>query len=225
VGNADIVGDVRGLIVFDLDGTLIDSRRDLADAANALIVERGGTPLAEAAIGRMVGDGAAMLVRRALTAAALPQDESSLPRFLQLYDERLLRTTRPYPGMLEALAVLQPLGRLAVLTNKPLRHSEALLRALDLAPFFADVIGGDGPLPRKPDPRGLTHLMNAHAFPPRRTILVGDSPVDAATARSAHTLFCVARYGFGAEGGVADADASVDAPSDLPSALEELLTR
>ncbi|MGH6693646.1 MAG: HAD family hydrolase [Gammaproteobacteria bacterium] len=218
------MGDVRGLIVFDLDGTLIDSRRDLADAANALIVERGGAPLAEDAIGRMVGDGAAMLVRRALTAASLAPDDSSLARFLQLYDERLLRTTRPYPGIADALAALQPLGVLGVFTNKPLHHSETLLRALDLAPFFATVIGGDGPFPRKPDPQGLRHLMTAHRAASGRTVLVGDSPIDAATARNAGTRFCLARYGFGAadaRGG--DADASVEAPSQLAEAISQLL--
>jgi phosphoglycolate phosphatase len=213
------------LIVFDLDGTLIDSRRDLADAANALIQERGGTPLPEEAIGRMVGDGAAMLVRRASTAARVPLDDASLSRFLQLYDERLLRTTRPYPGMLDALAAIRSFGVLAVLTNKPLRHSEALLRALDLAPFFASVIGGDGPFPRKPDPRSLQHLMAQHAVPPHRTILVGDSAVDAATARGATTRFCLARYGFGAEAAAIEAEAAVELPTQLPPAIAQLLTR
>ena len=102
------MGDLRRLIVFDLDGTLVDSRRDLADAANALIIERGGTPLPEEAIGRMVGDGAAMLVRRALSAAGLAPGDTSLPRFLELYDTRLLRTTRAYPGIPEALQAIRP---------------------------------------------------------------------------------------------------------------------
>ena len=225
MGNADIVGDLRGLIVFDLDGTLVDSRRDLADAANALVAERGGAPLSEHAIGRMVGDGAAMLVRRALTAAGLPLDESSLPRFLKLYDERLLRTTRPYPGMLDALAALGPLGPLAVLTNKPRQHSETLLDALDLAPFFATVIGGDGPFARKPDPEGLRHLLTLHDVRPERTVLVGDSPIDAATALAAGTRFCLARYGFGGPDGSFAADASVGAPPELPDAIRRLLTR
>lgn len=217
------MGDLRGLIVFDLDGTLIDSRRDLADAANALVRERGGTPLSEEAVGRMVGDGAAMLVRRVLTAARLSQDDSSLPRFLELYDARLLQTTRPYPGMREALDAIRPLGVLAVLTNKPLRHSETILRALDLAPLFATVVGGDGPFARKPDPGSLQHLMTAHDAPPRRTVLVGDSPIDAATARAAGTLFCLARYGFGAEGAQIGAGAGVDAPAGLPVAIAQLL--
>jgi phosphoglycolate phosphatase len=223
VGNADIVGDLRGLIVFDLDGTLIDSRRDLADAANALIQERGGMPLPVEAVGRMVGDGAAMLVQRALAAADVAQDERSLPRFLHLYEERLLRTTRPYPGMLEALAAIRSLGALAVLTNKPLRHSEALLDALGLAPFFASVVGGDGPFPRKPDPRGLQHLMAEHGLSSDRTILVGDSPIDAATARNAGTRFCLARYGFGTPDDFAPVGAGVETAADLPATLIQLL--
>ena len=86
------------LVVFDLDGTLIDSRRDLTDSANPLIVERGGRPLAEADIARMVGEGAALLVRRALTAASLPFADADVGRFLEIYDGRMLETTRPYPA-------------------------------------------------------------------------------------------------------------------------------
>ncbi|HEY5617439.1 MAG TPA: HAD hydrolase-like protein [Vicinamibacterales bacterium] len=212
------------LIVFDLDGTLIDSRRDLADAANALIRERGGTVLAEETIGRMVGDGAAALVRRALTAAGIPPDESSLPRFLELYDARLLRTTHLYSGITEALHAVQRYGVLAVLTNKPLDHTRRLLAALDLAQFFATVIGGDGPFPRKPDPQGLRHLMGVHRVPASRTVLVGDSHVDAATAQAAGAAFCRARYGFGAGDPASAADVGVDAPAALPSAILTLLT-
>lgn len=224
MGNADIVGDLRGLIVFDLDGTLVDSRRDLADAANALILERGGAPLAEDAIGRMVGDGAAMLVARALAAAGLPPDEASLPRFLALYDARLLRTTRPYPGTIEALEAIGPMGVRAVLTNKPRRQSQTILRALGLSSFFATVVGGDGPFPRKPDPGSLRHLMAEHGTPPGRTILVGDSPIDEATARNAAARFCLARYGFGAETVAGGAEAEASTPAELPGVISRLLT-
>ncbi|MGH9257911.1 MAG: HAD family hydrolase [Vicinamibacterales bacterium] len=213
------------LIVFDLDGTLIDSRRDLADAANALIREHGGVALAEETIGRMVGDGAAALVRRALTAARVPPEESCLPRFLELYDARLLRTTRPYSGIPDALHVVQRYGVLAVLTNKPLDHTRKLLTALDLAPFFATVVGGDGPLPRKPDPRGLRHLMAQHGVAPTRTILVGDSQIDAATASAAGALFCWARYGFGALDAASAAVIGADTPADLPAAVVTLLKK
>ena len=99
MGDADVLGHLHRLIVFDLDGTLIDSRQDLVDSANALIVERGGRPLAAEVIARMVGEGAATLVRRALEAANLTADSASVPRFLELYGARLLDTTRPYPGI------------------------------------------------------------------------------------------------------------------------------
>lgn len=217
------MGDVRGLIVFDLDGTLIDSRRDLADAANALIFESGGAPLPEETIGRMVGDGAAALVRRALAAAAVPLDESSLPRFLELYDARLLRTTRPYSGIIEALQAVQRFGVLAVLTNKPLAHTRKLLVALDLASFFSTVIGGDGPFARKPDPGALQHLMVEHAIPAEKTILVGDSRIDAATADAAGARFCWARYGFGASDMSPVPTTAADRPANLPAAIIALL--
>lgn len=221
------MGHVRRLIVFDLDGTLIDSRRDLADAANALIAERGGHPLPETAIAAMVGEGAALLVRRALNAAGLPFDDTSVPSFLALYDERLVHHTRPYPGIREALDALAPLGPLAVLTNKPLAPTRRLLEAFDLAPLMAAVLGGDGPLPRKPDPASLRHLMTQQATSPERTVLVGDSRIDFETARAAGTHVCLTRWGFGYEGfpiaSLRGDEALVDRPADLPAAIERLL--
>ena len=194
------MGDVRRLIVFDLDGTLVDSRRDLADAANALIRERGGAPLPEDAIGRMVGEGARVLVERALTAAGLAVDASSLPRFLDLYDERLLNTTAPYPGIPQTLETLASYATIAVLTNKPLAPSLRILDALALSRSIAATVGGDGPFPKKPDPAALLHLMQRFSASPRATAMVGDSWIDRETARRAGTAICLARYGFGYEG-------------------------
>lgn len=186
------------LIVFDLDGTLVDSRRDLADAANALIVERGGTPLTLDAIASMVGEGAGLLVRRALAAAGLDAGlEGSVDRFLQLYDGRLLAHTRPYPGVRDTLESLAGSHDLAVLTNKPARASCEILDGLGLIGFFAEVYGGDGPHARKPDPAGLRGLMAAHRVDPAATVMVGDSRIDLETARAAGTGLCIARYGFG----------------------------
>jgi phosphoglycolate phosphatase len=142
------VGDVRRLIVFDLDGTLIDSRADLAESANALIAERGGSRLSEHEIGQMVGGGAALLVKRAFAAAGLPLDETSVPRFLELYDERLLATTRPYPGVLDALDAVTTLGHIAVLTNKPLAPTRRLLEALGLSRHGAVAVGRISPKAR-----------------------------------------------------------------------------
>jgi phosphoglycolate phosphatase len=186
------------LIVFDLDGTLIDSRQDLADAANALIVERGGTPLPVDAVTRMVGEGAALLVRRALTAAGLEPDlDRALPRFLELYDARLLAHTRLYPGTREALDAIAPRATMAVLTNKPQQPTEIILRGLHVHGYFAHVIGGDTPLGRKPDPAGLRHLMAAAKSSVGETVLVGDSAIDLRTARAAGVAVCLVEYGFG----------------------------
>ena len=186
------------LVVFDLDGTLIDSRQDLADAANALIVERGGAPLPVDAVTSMVGEGAALLVRRALTAAGLTPDlDTALPRFLELYDERLLANTRLYPGTAEALDALAPRAVLAVLTNKPQRPTEAILRGLNMDRYFPHVIGGDTPFGRKPDPAGLQHLMSITAASTAETVLVGDSAIDLRTARAAGVGICLVKYGFG----------------------------
>ncbi len=147
------------LFVFDLDGTLVDSLRDLADSANEVLVSYGAAPLEIATIGGMVGDGAATLVARACVAAGIaPRD--ALARFLEIYDARLLTHTRPYEGMPDVIATLGRSASLAVLTNKPLGATRRILAGLDLAKFFDEdaVIGGDGPWPRKPDTAGLLHL-------------------------------------------------------------------
>lgn len=189
------------LIAFDLDGTLVDSRRDLAESANAVLQASDCAPLAEAAIGRMVGDGAATLVARAFQAAGCPQPADALERFLDVYNRRLLRHTRPYDGIPELLAALQPMASLAVLTNKPLAATRTILDGLGLTSFFrGGVIGGDGPYPRKPDPAGLARLMAEAVAPADATLLVGDSIFDFRTARAAAAHCCLARYGFGFEG-------------------------
>jgi len=221
------VGDIHRLIVFDLDGTLIDSRQDLADAANALIVERGGRPLPSDAVGRMVGEGAAMLVRRALDAAGLPLDAASVPRFLELYDERLLRTTYVYPGLLSVVEELAQRSALAIVTNKPLAPTSTLVEALGLQPFFRTVIGGDGPFPRKPDPSSLRHLMEKYGTTARQTVLVGDSTIDFETARAAGTPICLVRFGFGYEtfpaAQLRGDEGLADDPGQLPAIIEQLL--
>jgi phosphoglycolate phosphatase len=189
---------VTRFIVFDLDGTLVDSRRDLANAANALITELGGTPLPEEAVAAMVGEGAAILVRRALIASGLDASTpAALSRFLDLYDERLLEHTRPYDGIFEVLQSLHARVPIAVLTNKPQAATEKLLAGLQLASYFRDVIGGDTPLGRKPGPAGLLELARRAGVPPSETVLVGDSPIDFETARAAGCGLVLVRYGFG----------------------------
>jgi phosphoglycolate phosphatase len=208
------------LFVFDLDGTLVDSLRDLADSANELLASYGAAPLETATIGAMVGDGAARLVARACAAAGIaPRD--ALARFLELYDARLLTHTRPYDRMPEVIAALGRTASLAVLTNKPLGATRRILAGLDLAKFFDDdaVIGGDGPWPRKPDPAGLLHLCERAAVAPADALLVGDSHVDWRTARDAGTAICLARYGFGFPGFPSDTldgrELLIDTPAEL----------
>jgi phosphoglycolate phosphatase len=210
------------LIVFDLDGTLIDSRRDIADAANALLRECGADVLREDRIGRMVGDGAATLVARAFAASGVEPPADALERFVAIYGRALLNHTRAYDGILEALTALSARAPLALLTNKPLAATRRILEGLDLARFFdADaVIGGDGPFPRKPDPAGLRHLAARVGAAQNDTVLVGDSIIDWRTAKAASASICMARYGFGFEGFPVEAlqpgDRLIDHPSQLP---------
>jgi phosphoglycolate phosphatase len=209
------------LIVFDLDGTLIDSRQDIADAANELLRSCGAEPLPDERIGRMVGDGAATLVARAFAASGLERPADALDRFLAIYDRRLLDHTRPYAGIPDALMALQSHALLAVLTNKPLAATRRILAGLDLERFFdADaVVGGDGPFPRKPDPRGLLHLAARAGVPHHDTLLVGDSIIDWRTARQASASICLVRYGFGFDGfpveEMAPGDRVIDSPAEL----------
>ena len=187
------------LFVFDLDGTLVDSLHDLADSANALLIECGAEPLDEAAIGGMVGEGAAMLVARAFAAVTVSAPADALQRFLAIYETKLLNHTRAYAGIPETLTALRVRAALAVLTNKPRVATERILAGLNLDGFFAGdaVIGGDGPFPRKPDPAGLVHLCARFGVSARETTMVGDSAVDWRTARNAGTRLCLASYGFG----------------------------
>ena len=213
------------LVVFDLDGTLVDSKRDLADAANTVLIECGAAPLQEETIAGMVGDGAAALVARAFAKAGIAQPPDALARFLERYGRRLTVHTRPYLGIPAALATLKERSRLALLTNKPLEATRLVLCGLDLAQYFDErfVIGGDGPHGRKPDPAGLLALMRLAGAAPSATVLVGDSVIDWKTARAAGTQLCVARYGFGFDGfsldELAPGDAVVDSPAELMTTL------
>jgi phosphoglycolate phosphatase len=211
------------LVVFDLDGTLVDSHKDLAKAANTLVRELGGAPITEEAVVRMVGEGAAVLVRRALTASGLePDTPGALDRFLAIYDTCMLDDTRPYPGTVDVLEKLAGRHRLAVLTNKPTRATARVLGGLDLARFFDPVVGGDTSFGRKPDPRGLLHIIEVAAASPASTMLVGDSPVDRETARRAGARICLARFGFGYTFQPGDLDGTeriIDEPYGLVSVL------
>ena len=212
------------LVVFDLDGTLVDSRRDIADAANRLVAEYGGASLPEERVVRMVGEGVAVLVERATSAAGIrPVPEGAVDRFIEIYSQGLLVHTRAYPGILEVVRDLSRSTRLAVLTNKPRASSVAILDGLGLRPFFWRILGGDNPWGRKPSPEAIRQLMAEAGAAPDATMLVGDSGIDLQTSRNAGTRVCLARYGFGyAEFPFERLDGtelSVDAPSQLLSVI------
>ena len=213
------VEDFR-LIVFDLDGTLVDSRRDIAESANALLQSCGAEPLPEERIGRMVGDGAATLIARAFATAGQTPPPDGLQRFLAIYGGRLLQHTRVYPGMLDVLETLVSRVMLAVLTNKPLDR-QLLDRFAATLPDAA-VIGGDGPFARKPDPAGLLHLASSAGAAVEDTLLVGDSIIDWRTARHASTSICLAKYGFGFEGFPEEELTPLDRVVDTPLELLKL---
>lgn len=186
------------LIAFDLDGTLVDSRHDLADSANEMLERFGASPLSVDRITSIIGNGARQLVERALAAAGLPASAPrALEQFLEIYDRRLLDRTRPYDGILEVLRRASGHAPLAVLTNKPEAPTRRLLEAFDMAGLFRWVVGGDSGFPRKPDPAGLQHLIAASGSTPMTTLMVGDSQVDIETARRARCGICVVLYGFG----------------------------
>jgi len=211
------------IVAFDLDGTLVDSANDIAMSANEMVTTLGGAPLELDAISLMVGDGAGILVARALHAAGLPPESpGALQQFLDIYTRRLLETTVEYPGTRETLALLAPRVRLAVLTNKPLAHSERVLAGLRLREFFTDVIGGDDPRGRKPDPSTLLAVIGAE---PGGALYVGDSPVDWQTAQNAGCAFAWARYGFGARrfnDRWPDTPYVLDAPRDLVAIVDRM---
>jgi len=215
------------LVVFDLDGTLIDSQRDLAESANRMLASYGAAPLPVEVVGGMVGDGAKILVERALAAAGLdPSEPGALGRFLDVYDEQLLVQTRPYPGVLDALEIAARLAPLGVLTNKPEGPTFRLLEALGFSPFIRWAIGGDSGYPRKPDPSGLQSIMATAGARPETTLFVGDSLVDVLTARGAGTHLCLARYGFGHLRGpvrLREGEWALEDPQELAGTLREFL--
>jgi len=187
-------------ILFDLDGTLVDSAADLRDALNALLAEEGLAPLDLQAVKDMVGDGVARLVERGLTArgAGLDRLPARVARFMELYEPNAARLTRPYPQVAETLESIRKRGlRLAVVTNKPHAATMRILEALDLAGFFDAVVGGDTLSRRKPDPAPLRHAMRALDAAPAATLMVGDNHHDVAAARAAGVPVAVVAYSYG----------------------------
>jgi len=186
------------LLVFDLDGTLIDSAQDLCNSVNATLVQFGKTPIEDKVVASYIGDGAVMLVRRALFGPdATTIDEEFLAQayayFLDYYRAHKLDFTYAYHGVIEALDSLKQLHdqseearrTMAVLTNKPVRPARDICAALGLAPYFSSIYGGNSFETKKPDPAGMRALMEEAGSGPEETVMIGDSEVDVLTARNA----------------------------------------
>jgi phosphoglycolate phosphatase len=213
------------LIVFDLDGTLVDSCRDLAESANEMLASYGAMPLSIEAVTAMVGEGARVLVQRVLAASGLdPERPGALQDFLAIYDRHLSVHTRVYPGVREALESVAGRATLALLTNKPGHHTRRLLDQLDLTKFFnGGIIGGDSRWPRKPDPAALLHLVSQAGVEISHTLMVGDSMVDIETAQRGGVRMCLAAYGFGGGQPPGPETLVASAPSDLGACLGRFL--
>jgi phosphoglycolate phosphatase len=186
------------LLIFDLDGTLIDSRLDLAHAVNATRAHMGMTQLDFERVYSYVGNGAPVLIRRALGEQATELEvEEALEFFLEYYREHALDCTTLYPGVKESLERLEAAGkRMAVLTNKPVRMSNAIVEGLGVAGHFFQVYGGNSFDFKKPHPIGVETLMRQAGVDRERTVMVGDSAVDVNTAINAGVRSCGVTYGF-----------------------------
>lgn len=183
-------------VIYDLDGTLIDSRADLCGAVNETLLALGYQALAGTAVLSFVGEGAERLVRRSLAAAGGDPARlaEAMERWSAAYGGRLLVHTRPFPGVVDLLR--EPPALRAVLTNKPGGFARAICDGLGLSPFLARVVGGDE-APRKPDPAGLLSLCAALGVRPSEALLVGDSLIDVGCAKAAGVPMCAVTWGLG----------------------------
>ena len=214
------------LLVFDLDGTLIDSGADLGASVNAMLRHFARPPLPEKVISPYIGDGAAKLVSRSL---GEPADaaflDSALAYFLDYYREHKLDQTYVYPGVFASLDSLrfEPGGAarsMAVLTNKPIGPSQAICDALGLSPYFFRIYGGNSFATKKPDPEGLLALLKEAGVSAQETLMVGDSNVDIRTARNAGVWSMGCAYGLAPQTLLTEPpDCVVDSPADWPLAL------
>lgn len=221
-GNGQYDGNLARVrvLMFDLDGTLIDSRLDLAHSVNATLRHMDRPELPHEVIYKLVGSGAAILVQRALGQGASEEEsQRGLEYFLGYYREHMLDNTVTYPGVREGLELLKE-RPMAVLTNKPVKFSQAILDGLGLARYFRVVYGGNSFGTKKPDPEGARVVLKDFQASPGEAMLVGDSEVDVRTARNAGIWCCGVSYGLGPEGFRAHPpDLLLDSLVELPERL------
>jgi phosphoglycolate phosphatase len=209
-------------VAFDLDGTLVDSRADLAGAVNHVLRRLGPGERPPETLYAYVGEGARVLIERSLGSAHADRVEAGLALFMEYYGAHLLDATRPYPGIVEVLAALEARGvAVSVLSNKPEAMSRAILEGLGLAHRFVGIIGGDSLSSRKPDPAGLEHLRGLTRTPRERTLLVGDSRIDVLTARAASVAFCGVAWGLSPDAlAAAEPGRIIEHPAELIGVVE-----
>jgi phosphoglycolate phosphatase len=184
-------------VIFDLDGTLIDSKQDLISSVNAMLRELHRAELPAETISSYIGHGAPQLVARALGDCCTEEERArALEFFLRYYDEHKLDNTRAYPQVAETLEKLRSLP-MAILTNKPVRISTRILDGLQLAKFFRAIYGGNSFTTKKPDPFGAKTILRELGVRPEEGLMVGDSEVDVQTARNAGMWAVTVNHGFG----------------------------
>lgn len=189
-------GKVKALL-FDLDGTLIDSKRDLVQSVNAMLREMGRAELREDLVASYVGSGAPILIKRALgEAASETEQQRALTFFLAHYEQHKLDFTKEYPGVRKALENLRGVP-MAVLTNKPVNISVRILEGLGLAGFFRAIYGGNSFATKKPDPLGANTILSELGIAAAHAAMVGDSEVDVQTARNTGMISAIVNFGFG----------------------------
>ena|ERR1700727_1779789 len=211
------------LVIFDLDGTLIDSRLDLVHSVNAALRHIARPELPDDVIASYVGDGAPILIQRALGGEAVDEAivRQGLQFFLSYYREHKLDHTTVYTGIAEALAAIQSGSnatprKMAVLSNKPVVPSRAIVEALGLGPFFTQTYGGNSFATKKPNPEGARKLLEENSVRPEETAIVGDSHVDVETGRNAGLWTVGVNYGFAPHTlRASPPDVLVDAPGEL----------
>jgi phosphoglycolate phosphatase len=184
-------------VIFDLDGTLIDTKADLAAATNAMLATFAVPPLSLAQVTGYIGNGVRVLVERALGPTRSHLVAQGFVVFMSYYEAHLLDQTRPYCGIRQMLTTVRQHGiMMSILTNKPEAASRTILAGLGLSDFFTAIIGGDTLAVRKPAPQGVFHLQQQSGIPGMGTLLVGDSRIDIDTGHAAGVLTCAVTWGF-----------------------------